>query len=158
MTSELWLESEGVVPSYVIILAPGSDLSEFSARYPGCSRRRLDLQWPLQNTRRPLRGRSWSPLGPNCPLSSLTLASEPCCWRRAPSQILPAFASSRAAHAGLRQRRAATARKLATRRGACARPLCLLPGRSSALPLPRALTCSVALYEERPRPLPVTLR
>ena len=137
MTSELWLESEGVVPSYVIILAPGSDLSEFSARYPGCSRRRLDLQWPLQNTRLPLRGRSWSPLGPNCPLSSLTLASEPCCWRRAPSQILPAFASSRAAHAGLRQRRAATSRKLATHR----RPGCVC---SPAVSAPGTQLCSAS--------------
>lgn len=137
MTSELWFESECVVPSYIIILTPGSDLSEFSARYPGCPRRRLDLRWPLENTRLPLQGRSWSPLGPNCPLSSLTLtlASEPCCWRRAPSSdpsgLCLISGSPRCAQTA--------ARCYCPEAGHahCAHLLCLLPGRSSALPLPR---------------------
>lgn len=77
MTSELWFEPECVVPSCIIILTPGSNLSEFSTRYPGRSRRRLGLHWPLENTRLFLLGHSqslWSPLGPQQhSLSSRTL-------------------------------------------------------------------------------------
>ena len=77
MTSELWFEPECVVPSCIIILTPGSDLSEFSTRYPGRSRRRLGLHWPLENARLFLLGHSqslWSPLGPQQhSLSSRTL-------------------------------------------------------------------------------------
>ena len=47
-----------MVPSCIIILTPGSDLSEFSTRYPGRSRRRLGLHWPLENARLSLLGHS----------------------------------------------------------------------------------------------------
>lgn len=163
MTSELWFESECVVPSYIIILTPGSDLSEFSTRYPGHSRRRLDLHWPLQSTRLLLQGRSWSPLGPNSPLSSLTLTltSEPCCWRRAPFSDPSGLclisgspccdqtaARCYCPEAGHTQEAGVT----------CAHLLCLLPDAALLRLCPGSLTCSVALYEERPLSLPVTLQ
>lgn len=144
MTSELWFEPECAVASCIIILTPGSDLSEFSARYPGCLRRRWGLHWPLENTRLCLLGHSrnlWLPLGPQQhSLSSLMLTLAFAAPLLAEDPLLRSFWPL--SHLTLCSDRGLLLLSKSwphaeSQGSACAHLLCLFPGHSSALSLPR---------------------
>lgn len=129
----------------IIILTPGSDLSEFSTRDPGCLRRCLGLHWPLENTRLCLLGHSrnlwppsWSPTALSLSSLMLTWLLQPRCWLRTP--FLRSFWPL--SHLMLCSDRGLLLLSRSwphaeSQGSACAHLLCLFLGHSSALSLPR---------------------